>query len=202
MTDIVDQLFKDYNRYRFHTQHTQALGRQGRPIRSLKETAQRINALGEMAHWCEERSIDPRHWLYTLFAARRWLFAPRFDHLCSPKHIERYRKIYAEYSPGYYADRYREGLQDRQCFNPNKDLSASTESLKRRYVEHLRDPDRCVQEMHLTMGYHPHSEVCRRCPLANACANTLQQRAGSQILSVREGSMTCEEAQLRIRHGR
>ena len=192
-----DELFRKYNEYRFHTHNTRQLAQKGVWIRSLKPTPDRLKALDAMGEWCSERSIDPIHWLYSLFEARRWMFAPRFDHLISEKHLTKNPTL--RVSKHFGESQQREVFFSRQreggTYDANKDLSGPAEALKRRYLS-VGDAERCLSEMtERTLGFHPKSLLCARCPLAGRCEEQLQSITPFDITKLRRGEMTLEEAQ-------
>lgn len=193
-----DQLFQDYNYYRFHTKHYKdGVTKRNWLSRSLKPTSERLKALEAMNAWCSGRNINPRHWLYTLFQARQWVFSPRFDHLTSPKHLKRYKTMIT--SP-MYDNRMRElraesDWKEGKAYDPNRDLSGTVEALKRKHLA-SGDAERCMAEINTTLGFHPKSTVCARCPLAQSCSVAIQQRVPFDIQALRRGEMTSDQARM------
>lgn len=195
----LEQLFRDYNHYRFHTNHYQKLVAAGKmQAASLKPLKQRLDALSKMAGFCAEHGIDPRHWLYTLFQTKRWLFAPRFDQLTPKAHLERYSNL--QHSPNsLYATKIRtEWQQDRgdrgASYDARRDMSATTEAYKRNYLE--INPEVCLDNIDKTLGYHPKSLVCARCPIRQRCESQLSAAQGYDVSKLRRGEMSLNEAQM------
>jgi len=188
-------LFNDYNRYRFHTTSIKEKRAGGAYITSLKPTPKNLLAFEKLVGWCGERSIDARHWLYTLFVARHWRFAPPLKHLTSPTHLDRYQSMEAAgYQQAQVASR------DHQGFDCNRDLSHSVEMLKRHLLQ-FGGPGRCMDKMTTeTYGYHPLSKVCEGCPAAVACEAMLQSRVKFDITALRRGAITPYQAQVAVSH--
>lgn len=194
------QLLADYNDYLSRTAHWQQL-----PCKSRRRlNAKNIEAMKAMAKWCEEQGVEPRLWLYSLFASRHWTFAPPFKHLCSVKHLERFKQMH----PGtFYANKVQKESNERVTqnadnFDPNRDLSGTAEQLKRYYLD-AGYPATCMAEVTHTLGFHPKSSVCARCPVAEACARALQARVTFDIMALRRGELSAEDAraQAALSHG-
>lgn len=85
-------------------------------------------------------------------------------------------------------------IQHGVVFDPNRDISGTTEAYKRRHLMD-GDPQLCMERMSVeTFGYHPRSLVCARCPLAQACAGRLQASVNFDILALRRGEITAQQA--------
>lgn len=197
-----ETLLEDYNDYRFRTHHIQQLRQNGQNVHSLGR--KRLSAFEGLQEWCAEHQVDARRWLCSLFEARRWLFAPPLNQLKSKKHLKRYSKM--DTIP-VFRNRIQQERQTRlntagEVFDPNRDLSASAETLKRRYLT-LSTYDRCIEKMDdETYGYHPRSTVCQECPAQHTCSTMLQAKVGFDIMALRRGQMTAEQAQAVIYYGR
>lgn len=189
-------LLRDYNEYRFKTQHIANLRAQGRYPRSLKDSRENLAAFERLAAWCKARSIDPRHWLYSLFAARYWRFAPKLNQLCSERHLERYGGIETGGGHRQVVER-----NDVPVFDVNADISRAAELLKLRYLQ-LGQAGRCMGRSFVdTYGYHPQSEYCAQCPVAIACEAQLRAHVGFDITALRRGELTREQAMTLAAHG-
>ena len=198
----IDQLWLDYNTYRFHT-HWYLERVRARKIRacSLSKTSPKgkklRSALESMAHWCAERNIDPRHWLYSLFQTRKWLHIVRYDQLISPNHLKRYTPT--KQSVGFQNRIREEWTTQRKSegnsYDPNRDTSNTTESLKRRYLS-FDEADACMGSMPETLGFHPKSDVCGGCSLREDCAVQLQTLVNFDIQALRRGEITAQDAQM------
>jgi hypothetical protein len=171
----------------------------------MRETPERLKALEGMAAWCRERQIDPRHWLQSLFASRRWIFAPQWNQLTSEKHLKKkYPKSIASkpYQEMVTAE-WQSGQAVRgKLFDVNRDLSPVTEAIKARYLW-KNEADRCFARIQdETFGFHPLSLACARCPKAGDCERVLRSLAQFDIVALRRGSITMEQAaqQERQRH--
>ena len=187
-------LFDDYSHWRLRTNHYQRAQYQSR----LKLEPARLAAFTRMIAWCGKRQLDPRRWLYTLFDIRNWLFCPPFNHLTPKdpaKGLARYESSSAEpYGHRLALERHQESELAGEIFDPNRDLSPAAEASKRRYV-HAGDFERCMSETDLvTFGYHPRSSVCRQCPAAQTCHARLQARVSYNVVALRTGQITAEQA--------
>jgi hypothetical protein len=164
-----------------------------------------------MAEWCREQGINPRRWLYHLFRKRRWLFAPSLTQLVPAKRsVQKALAAYAEMTdtPEYAARIARETEEARKAegggIDPNRDLIPLAEARKRIYLSEGR-PDKCMAVMATeTYGYHPKSAVCGRCRSGHPCAVKLAASVAFDILALRRGEMTLQQAQVivaRADHG-
>lgn len=192
------QLFRDYCYYRQYTAHVQKLKEERPYLRDLKETPARLKLFARMAKWCEDQGISPKEWLYSLFVSRRWLFCPKLDqaHLQSKKHIPKFRKLH-DYILYRKRQMEQESLQapPPEVFDPNRDLSHTAEDAKNDYVRTGRY-ELCMEQMAVeTFGFHPKSAVCARCLAAKACQGKLVQSVNFDVLALRRGEITSDEAQ-------
>jgi len=189
-------LFDDYRFYRQYTVNVQKLKKNKPYMQDLKPTKKRLDLFRELLTFCEKHAVGPREWVYTLFATRRFMYAPRLErsHLLSQKHLEKMKRIE---DFGLFQKRLREApckeLSPQQ-FDPNRDMSASAEELKASY-RRRGDDLLCMDHMSETLGYHPKSEICRNCVYTHACARKLQRAVSFDILALRRGDITAEEAQ-------
>lgn len=195
-----DQLFSDYNDYRLHTSHYKSMLAEKGFLKSPKRTPDRLNKFETLIGFCEENSMDPRLYLYSLFQARNWLFAPRWDHIVpgtkktAKKAIARYRALKGVEKYSAKMQKERDAV-DGTLYNPNRDTNPSVENLKRRHIDAM-NTDRCMREMQTsTLGYHPRSLVCARCPAAKDCEQQLQASVPYDITALRLGKITLDQAQ-------
>lgn len=200
MTD--EQLLDDFGYYFSHTGYVNRLRSAGRPVRWPKMTKERREALQEMRRWCAERDFDPRLYLYSLFQARNWAYPPQWAHLVpktkktEKKVVERY---YALTDTPLYQKRMDQLIRHSQSgagvvFDPNRDISASAEAAKRQYLD-LDDTAGCMSAIaSRTYGFHPRSLVCARCPSALECQRRLQAMVPFDIVALRRGEITVEQA--------
>lgn len=194
------ELLTDYDFYRFHTTQTADMRGRGIPVKCLLPTKARLQALDAMAVWCGQNGLDAELWLYSLFR-RSWMrFAPRFDQLVPSKRT--LKKQIARYhglgDVPLYRDRCRMKIQLRVTaeggnYDPNRDLSSTTEAVKRLYLAD-RDPVGCMSDGR-TLGYHPRSTVCAGCSSRETCTLRLQTTMPFDILALRRGEITAVQAQ-------
>lgn len=206
--DLHTQLLSDYNYYRSHTRDV-ITRRAEHPVRDLKATKNRLDVLREMVGWCTQNEVDPRLWLYTLFDLRHWSFAPNFAHLVpkskrtAKKNLERYANLrdIPIFQKRIAYETQQDAEADGRVFDPNRDVSYSAEALKRRYLN-AGEVQRCMDEMDTyTLGFHPRSLVCARCPMASQCEQTLQARMPFDITALRRGQITVQQARQAAYHG-
>lgn len=196
-TDLPAQLLRDWSYFRLQTRVFHDLMAKGARIKTEKAMTPEIRAeLEGMVEWCLSRSLEPRTWLYGLFRARGWIAAPRLSrgHLCSERLIPKYRRMKGL---GFFARtrraQARAAARDRE-FDPNRDLDPGVERLKARLV--ALDPRSCRdQAIERTLGYHPRSVVCRLCPERGPCAIKIQSYVRFDVLGLRLGQITAQQAQ-------
>lgn len=198
------ELFSDYNYYRLFTEHVNIARSNGKWIRYLKETPTRLAALAAMGAWCRDRRYDSRHWLCWLFYRNRWKYARPFHQLV-PGSRRTLKSMLAAYGDcGHlpmFERRMRElghaqQIANGQVYDGNRDLAASTEALKRRYMM-FGDPDGCFADQR-SNGFHPKSLVCAQCPLASSCEQKLRAMAVYDIVALRNGEITVEQAKREV----
>lgn len=194
-----DLLFNDYEYYRLFTSNYRRLHKQGIPLKTSKKTEYRLNQLKRLIVFCEENKVDPRRYLHSLFQARHWNFAPRWDHLVpatektKAKVLSRY---HSEISTPLYSQRIQHNSQNIKhdsTFDPNRDISTTVETIKRRYIL-TGDTDRCMGEVNKTLGYHPKSTVCIKCPVSKECEARLQASVPFDITELRLGNLSTDQA--------
>ncbi len=200
--DQVQQLFEDFQHYRKQTANFQKLRATIPYLRDLKLSDPRRSALSKMVRWCTQKELDSRWWLYSLFQARRWIAAPRWEQLVpgtkktEVKAIARY--VALKEAP-LYAERVSQETRAQQeaqgqVYDPNRDLSNTVENIKRRYLD-ASDSERCMREMStVTLGYHPKSQVCVSCPSTQICVQQTQAQVPFDIVALRRGDLSVDQA--------
>ena len=196
MVTEAERLFADYNFYWLMTGRIQEYRASGRYIRPYKFTQARAELFSDLAAWCRDRGIDPRLWIYTLFRARCWRFAPQLarGHLLSEAMVERYRRLRG-------LDGYRRRVLETlpsEAYDPNRDLNSTVESRKAYYAS-SGQTERCMREMVETLGYHPRSAICAGCPSRASCRSKLEGFVDFDIIALREGRLTAEQAMMQVR---
>ena len=196
-------LLHDYNRYRAHTFNLQKI--RALPGQYVRDVGPRrgLPIFGKLDAWCAEQHIDPRRWLYHLFKLRKWIYAPPLTTLIPTK--ESAKKRLAAYQElmdtPFFSTIIHQGItkqrQDAgEIINCNRDLIPLAETRKKIHLGAGR-PDKCMAEMQAqTYGYHPKSLACARCPLAQQCAAELQATMPFDIMALRRGEMTLQQAQV------
>ncbi|UCG51429.1 MAG: hypothetical protein JSW58_14775 [Candidatus Latescibacterota bacterium] len=199
MATTLEQLWDDFGYWRTYTAHYQKIRKESPYLRPLKFNDSRRALFVSLQAWCKERHIPDRQWLYSLFAIRRWLFAPKleFPYLASKKHLARFAE-FDDYQ--FYLNRLREidnlhALANPSTFDPNRDINLTTETAKAAYLEG-GNPQECIDRMFTeTFGYHPSSAICNRCMARSACLAQLQASVLFDIVALRRGEITSEQAQ-------
>ena len=186
------QLFNDYCYYRGRTAHWQKLKKEKPFLRSLKETPKRLALFSDLVDWCQQKEINPSLWLNSLFAVRRWLFAPRLEkpYLLSEKHVVRF-KNFNDYA--FYREKQKiEVINEipKTTFDPNRDISNNAEILKRDLVAGKRYSECLSRQEKETYGYHPLSKVCVLCEIKRQCKKSLCESVTFDIMALREGKIT------------
>jgi hypothetical protein len=202
-------LLDDFNFYRTHTNHFQKLRQRFPGIKLSKMNKKRAALLTEMVAWCRGQNIDPRHWLYCLFARSRWLFSPKWTpgFFMSKTALAWYRDKGVQASDRLYRERVfqtRDVQRDQEgtspVYDPVVDLSTEIEARKRRLLNHserlcldgIADPHRP------TLGFHPKSRVCLQCPAAEECKAKLRTMYPYDVVALRDGSLTRAQANLTV----
>lgn len=200
---LLDTLWDDYIAYWRRTGSVQGraetLGFATLP--APHKTRERLGALHRMAVWCVEHDADPRMWLYTLFASRRWTWAPSLDKLTPKAHLRRYRQ---EHKLTLYTARLaRERRRGRApATDPNLDILPSTEALKASLARSHRGAECMALTQTETFGYHPKSPICVACEVAAPCAQALLASVGFDLVALRRGDITVDQARAQQRAGR
>lgn len=198
------QLFSDWNHWRRQTRSfaANALANEW-AMRDLKETEERLQLFEEMIVWCRERKLEPRLWLMCLFKIRMWTFPPKLERgsLMSENVIPKVKK---QHGLGIMRARLLQTARQhtRNDVDPNRDLLYAVEALKQRYANEGAS-ERCLDEALVrTNGFHEKSPVCQRCPVSGKCSIKLMAFCSFDILALRAGRITAEEAekQARLRH--
>ena len=195
--DSPKQLFEDYLYWRAMTAYCQVPSF----YKQMKLTPAREQLMLKMSDWAVERRIDPRRWLWGLHELRSWRFPPVLSssHIMSVKIIPKYERLTddSRFQKKLLEDQHQKDLTKGRQFDPNRDVHPTIEGIKRRYLE-AGDAGavRCMSQMYeQTLGYHPISRVCIRCPLWQQCLNRLERTTTFDILALREGRLSADSAQ-------
>jgi hypothetical protein len=169
--------------------------RERHPISLHKQTDERVELFEKMIAWCRLRELDPRLYLYVLFKARMWTFAPqlREGHLMSEKMVSRYQKM----TEKDCLDGYRQYVYTEKpefVLDPNKDIIPRAEAMKQRYRNYGQFERCMVETPETTFGFHPKSPTCAACPIQAECKNRLSGLVSFDIQALREGKITVEQA--------
>lgn len=198
---LLDVLLLDYNTYRQKTHHIfQQAALHGRHMRTfLKAKPDRMDALEQMVVWCRARQVEPRLWLYFLFACRGWRFPPMLTKgaLCSEKMLAKFGKRKA--LDFFVAHTMENPVTAPAGYDPNRDLTSGVEAHKAKLLAESA-PHTCRSSMLTeTLGYHPQSKHCARCPEARACVLELESLVPFSMVAVRIGRLRSEDAERQSR---
>ena len=211
-------LLEDYNKYRANTHNVQEI-RKRQPLRDIGK-AKGLPVMEALDNWCLENKLDSRRWLYYQFKRRNWQFAPPLNQLipCGGKPKTKKQKQLTSQAIARFnllsdtpllSESIRQGWQKKKeeegnGYDCNRDITYAAEILKERYLLEGR-PDKCLDQMfEVTYGYHPKSKNCMRCPISNHCALVLRSKVVFDIVALRSGQMTLQQAQTivgRMQHG-
>jgi hypothetical protein len=202
MSGQAEQLLRQFNQWRRKTAHfqSQATLHPMKDLAAVTKKENRIDQLNRLIAWCNGEGIDPERWIYTMFSARNWKHCPPFQTLI-PKNKSK-SKTYQLYFQSRETPEYDRVVHQRvevhqmqsgQRYDPNRDLGTVSENLKRQYLSEGR-ANECMENMNQTLGYHPRSIACARCPVQGLCANRLQSVVSFNIIALRRGDITAEQA--------
>lgn len=196
--DYYEQLFADYVSYWRVTACVNAKWHEIRAaLRPPKMTRERLAALRRMAEFARENGADPRLWLYTLFMSRQFIYPPKFECLTPKSHLKCYLK---EHRLGLFAkkmagERQRRRNNDADQYDPNRDIAQSVEDEKGHLLR-TGQQQVCFDRMEsITLGFHPRSKICAMCPIQTSCADALMNRVAFDIIALRRGDITVDDAQ-------
>lgn len=198
------RLFRDYVLYRNQCSSIQSLKDEGTPVRSPGFTDERRELFEEVIEWCRERHIDPRLWVYCLFVSRRWFRPPPIRpmklaraHFLSTKAIPKYEKFFnSNILDGY--TKHIEAERKAPTYDPNVDILPLVEAKKERYLKFHAAESCMAKTPEETFGFHPKSEVCKKCPIARRCYDRLCELVDFDILALRLGALTPEQARIEV----
>lgn len=190
--EIAYRLLEDYNLWRGRCSAI-VKQREKHRVSELKPNDERLEILAEMDAWCAERRIDSRLWLFLCFRLHRWFYPPQITRgtLLAEAKIVDYRNMTG-------LDAYRRHVAPKSAprtFDPNRDLARHVEAQKARLVDGGRASLCLALGIEETLGFHPRSAVCARCPLAEPCRVALVAFVDFDILALRRGEITAEQAQ-------
>lgn len=192
------KLLADYVSYWELTHHVKQMRRE-HWVRSPVLTTDRCALLEKFELWCGEHELDARRWLAALFYVRRFMYAPTWKHLMSD--TPKAREFYHRKEMPEYDQKIRRELSDgQQVENPNVDVIPAAEIRKQSYAE-SGDPTGCMIDFASTYGWHPRSRVCQQCVIAGACRQQLSSRSTCDLVALREGRITWEEAKRKMAQG-
>jgi hypothetical protein len=124
------------------------------------------------------------------------MYAPLWTQLTPKANLPRYHALIhtepfqKKVQHELHADQRERGAS----YDPNRDVSATTEAVKRRFLA-LNDSSGCMARLRTeTLGFHPRSTVCARCPQGLRCADALRALVRFDILAYRAGAITLEQA--------
>lgn len=198
MSSITEkELWDDFSYYQTQTAHYKKRRKENPYIKVMKPTRERLELMRSVREWCEGKGLPVRQWLFSLFAIRRWLYAPKLTlgHLCSENHLQKFATFsdYRLFNQRLQEQAAANPIQNSN-FDPNRDISHSAEDAKKRYKAIGAEATCMTQTEAETFGYHPKSSICEECKQKKDCSNRLRASVSFDILALRQGQITAEQA--------
>ena len=196
----IRKLWTEYTTYWLQTASIQRVRASGKPIRTPKLTSERYQLFSDLYDWCSEKDLDPSLWLFALFRSRRWTYAVPLERgsLLSERFLSngKYQKMLDRGT----LDGYRLSRQGtKSALDPNVDIIHGAEQKKRVYALYGQ-VDLCMMNAAAeTFGFHPCSQWCNRCRLRAECESRIQNMVPFDIVALRRGELTVEEARATAR---
>lgn len=173
--DLTLSLWRDYNKY--YTKTFSYKSKKKHKILVLSDES--LDLLKKMISFCCKHQLDPRRWLWVLFAIRKWRFPPTFKCLVSKKAL----KMYATIDSSAYQN---EIIKGKLNYDPRVDITNTVESIKKRY-QVIRESERCMAHIgDETLGYHPKSLICSVCWCQGPCQTALLNLIGATAVAARK----------------
>lgn len=153
------------------------------------------DAAASFLRWCKAEGVEqPLLFMWLRFrvvrAGRKHASArPSLQNMASPALLKKYFAIVER-------QQFECGMKkqfDTQHERSLVSVASGNEAVRRDYVVSGRT-DLCEVQQNLSGGYHPFSKWCPACPHAVSCAQRLNEREGFDVVSLRLGRMTVEEA--------
>ncbi len=204
--DTVQTVWEDFLYYRTFTARAKERFYNGEPIRSLKFTPERKKLFSELVQWCQHKGVEPRLWVYHLHQKRKWTWPPKPQpgDLMSENMLKSFGDMWdtSFYQYRMAQTRKFKRLEAGEVYDPNKDISLTVEATKERYRRSNR-VHQCLAEVATTsLGYHPKSSICQACAMASRCTHEVQALVPFDIVALRAGHITAEQAQAAVRYDR
>lgn len=151
---------------------------------------------------------DYRAYFYTQFDHRQWERIVFLNHCATDRAWDLWlqdgsaNKGHIFVLDKQVADRSEIDFSSR---SPYRDIYPWVERNKKHLVLTLKDPEHCFRNMSFTFGYHPKSEICKVCPIAQKCATVLFQgvimitNGAVDVMALRRGDITLEWACSEVR---
>lgn len=152
------------------------------------------DACSAFLRWCRENEVlQPLLFMWLRFrilrVGRGQRARPSLQNMASPALLSRYRAIVQRHE-------YESGLKKKFSTQRERELisvGSGDEAVRRDYVINGRT-DLCEAQQGLSGGYHPFSAWCPACPRALTCAQRLNEREGFDVVALRLGKLTPEQA--------
>jgi hypothetical protein len=153
-------------------------------------TKKKILLAGDLATLLEHHEIDDYYaYIYSVFQHYDWQMVPSMNKIVLEENID--------YWSGHEGEVYSDIAERAQQKKARKDfeflsqqtmlsLQPAVEKMKARFAS-KNAFSLCQDNLHSTLGYHPLSDICKVCPVKEACKKALQQMAdirGAGIVDV------------------
>lgn len=192
MTDeeLAVVLLDDFNSYRARTR-TQHTMRQRNPFaaKPLVPSKDRLALFQMCIAWCRERGLEPRQWVLGLFRVRRWIAPPKPTQGClmSEAMIPKVKRLPKSKVFELRVLATSAAAQAAAATDPRVDLIHHVEAYKDTLGDHSLW-ESCFIRPEETLGYHPKSKACSRCPLQADCAVRLCSMFSFDVISARRAA--------------
>jgi len=165
-------------------------------------TPEATRAAVSFLRWCRDNEVEqPLLFMWLRFrilrsGRRNALAHPSLQNMASMAILPKYRDLNAN-SQGEQQMRSHFVGQYERTLLAN---SVGAEAVRRDYVINGRT-DMCEVQPRLSESYHPFSQWCPQCPRAQSCAERLNKREGFDVVALRLGKLSPEQAaQARRQH--
>lgn len=159
------------------------------------------DAAATFLRWCKANGVDqPLLFMWLRFRVVRsgrgtHGARPSLQNMASPALLKRYFAIVERQQFEGEMKKQFDTQHERSLVSVN----AGHEAVRRDYVINGRT-DLCEVQQGISGGYHPFSKWCPACPRAATCAQRLNAEEGFDVVALRLGRMTVEEAAAKRRH--
>jgi hypothetical protein len=142
--------------------------------RRKRATLDNVEVFYGLELWCRARQLDPGAWIWSVFASLGWKRPVGLRELLSDGRRKTYDQLYDTSWAQLNAMLTTVDQDTNDRFQPFRDLAPGAEEAKRQYAAR-GDADLCMINIDITLGFHPESTTCSRCPLRTQCQQRTSQ---------------------------